>query len=354
MTMPPDANQHQPVSGRHEHVFLGQGHARNERRTWFVIALTVTMMVVEIAAGTIYGSMALIADGWHMSTHAAAMLIAALAYFYARRNARNPHFTFGTGKLGDLAGFASAIILALIAVLIGYESLLRFAGPIEIDFPRAIGVAVVGLVVNLASAWLLRGDHQHAHAYAHSHANHHGSHGHAHQESAHQDHPRQEPTHHVHGEHDHGPGDHHRDHRHGGDNNLRAAYLHVLADALTSVLAIVALLAGSLYGWLWLDPAMGVVGALVIARWSWGLIRDAGGVLLDYVPASERLPDAILEAITADGSTVTDLHVWQLGPGHHGAIVAIETSTPQPPSHYRRKLSHLRDLSHVTIQVEPA
>ena len=334
MTTLPPTQGHPHVSSRHEHVFLGDGHARNELRTRFVIALTVTMMVVEIAAGTIYGSMALVADGWHMSTHAAAMLIAALAYLYARRNARNPHFTFGTGKLGDLAAFASAIILASIAVLIGYESLLRFAGPITIDFPQAITVAVVGLAVNLLSAWLLRGDphHGHSHAQADDHAHEHD----------HADH-----------DHDHSHADHHRAHGHGGDNNLRAAYLHVLADALTSVLAIVALLAGSLC-WLWLDPAMGVVGALVIARWSWGLIRDAGGVLLDYVPATRELPDEILTAITADGSTVTDLHVWQLGPGHHGAIVAIETSTPRPPSHYRRKLSHLRELSHVTIQVEPA
>jgi len=303
-----DAESHSRSAGGHEHVFLGEHHGRNERRTWFVIALTATMMVVEITAGHLYGSMALVADGWHMSTHAAAMLIAALAYFHARKHVGNPRFSFGTGKLGDLAAFASAIVLALIALLIGWESLLRLLAPVPIDFPQAIAVAVIGLAVNIASAWLLRDTHNHDH-------------------------------------------DHH--HHHGGDNNLRAAYLHVLADALTSVLAIIALVAGSLYGWLWPDPAMGIVGALVIGRWSWGLIRDAGGVLLDYVPPDEDLPDEIRAILGRDGDTITDLHVWQLGPGHHGAIVSIMSATPMPPSHYRGKLAHIHDLSHVTIEVEP-
>lgn len=298
----------------HSHVFLGEGHTRNEKRTWLVIALTATMMVVEIAAGTIYGSMALVADGWHMATHAAAMLITALAYYYARKNAENRRFTFGTGKLGELAGFASAVILALIALMIGWESFVRLTAPVPIDFNQAILVAVVGLVVNLVSAWLLSGDHHHHH------------HGHQH--------------------------DHDHDH-HGGDNNLRAAYMHVLADGLTSVLAIVALLTGSLYGWLWLDPAMGIVGALVIARWSWGLIRDSGGVLVDYLPAGEDLPDEIRSTIENEGEKITDLHVWRLGPGHHGAIVAIRSTEPKPPAFYRDKLAHIHDLSHVTIEVEP-
>lgn len=307
------------LSSPHEHVFLGDDHARNERRTWLVIAITASMMVIEIAAGTVYGSMALVADGWHMSTHAAAMLIAALAYRYARRNARNPRFTFGTGKFGDLAGFASAVVLALIALLIGWESLLRIYSPVAIDFPRAIGVAVIGLAVNLVCAWLLRDDHGHHH------------HGHDH--------------HHAH---------HHHAHEHGGDNNLRAAYLHVLADALTSVLAITALLFGSLYGWLWLDPLMGLVGSLVIARWSWGLIRDAGGILLDYVPTDEDLPQEIRQAIETDADRITDLHVWQLGPGHHGAILSIRSAAPRELSVYRAKLAAIHDLSHVTIEVERA
>lgn len=318
-------HDHTPVTGAHAHVFLGDEHSRNERRTWLVIALTASMMVIEIVAGTIYGSMALVADGWHMSTHAAAMLIAALAYLYARKHARNPRFTFGTGKMGDLAGFASAVVLALIALLIGWESFLRFRSPVPIDFTQAILVAVVGLLVNLASAWLLRDDHHH----------HGGGHGHHHGHDHHHDHEHE----------NHGGG--------GRDNNLRAAYLHVLADALTSVLAIVALLAGSIYGWIWLDPLMGVVGALVIARWSWGLVRDAGGVLLDYVPPSEDLPSEIRQAVETGSDRITDLHVWQLGPGHHGAIVALTSDNPMAPSHYREKLAHIHDLSHVTIEVEP-
>ena len=318
------------LSSPHKHVFLGENHQRNERRTWLVIAITATMMVIEITAGSMFGSMALVADGWHMSTHAAAMLIAALAYYYARKNAHNRRFTFGTGKLGDLAGFASAVVLALIALLIGWESLLRFYSPVAINFPRAITVAVVGLGVNLLCAWLLRDDHSHHHhGHGHEHHHHHG-HDHAH------DHP------HAHG------------HAQASDNNLRAAYLHVLADALTSVLAIVALVLGSLFGWGWMDPAMGIVGGLVIARWSWGLIRDAGGVLLDYVPAGEDLPDKIRQAIENEGDRITDLHVWQLGPGHHGAIIAIRATYPHEPSHYRKKLAHIHDLSHVTIEVERA
>ncbi|MDH7795099.1 MULTISPECIES: CDF family Co(II)/Ni(II) efflux transporter DmeF [unclassified Beijerinckia] len=303
----------------HDHVFLGDDHKRNERRVWLVIALTASMMVVEIVAGTIYGSMALVADGWHMSTHAGAMLIAALAYLYAQRHARDPRFTFGTGKLGDLAGFASAVVLALVALLIGWESLVRLANPVAISFDQAIAVAVVGLVVNLISAWLLKDDHAHHH------------HGHAHD--------------HDHADHNHGPA---------RDNNLRAAYLHVLADALTSVLAIVALLFGLFNGWLWADPMMGVVGALVIARWSLGLIRDAGSVLLDKVSDDEELPGEIREALEGQGDKITDLHVWQLGPGHHAAIIALVSPSPKEPSHYKALLAHIHELSHVTVEVEPA
>lgn len=312
------------LTAPHGHVFLGDNHERNERRTWLVIAITATMMVVEITAGSIYGSMALVADGWHMSTHAAAMLIAALAYMFARKNARNPRFTFGTGKLGDLAGFASAVVLALIALLIGWESLMRFYNPVAIDFSQAIIVAFVGLGVNLLCAWLLKDDHSHHHGHGHGH-------GH---------------DHHDHHGHDH--------HGHASDNNLRAAYLHVLADALTSVLAIVALVLGSLYGWNWMDPAMGIIGGLVIARWSWGLIRDAGGVLLDYMPEHEDLPEEIRQAIETEADQITDLHVWQLGPGHHGAIVSLRSSKPQPLDIYKAKLAAIHDLSHVTIEVQAA
>lgn len=296
----------------HQHVFLGDGHSRNERKVWLVIALTATMMVVEIAAGSVYGSMALIADGWHMSTHAAAMLISALAYLYARRHIHDRSFTFGTGKFGDLAGFASAVVLALIALLIGWESFQRLTNPIPISFGQAIAVAVVGLAVNLASAWLLKDDHDHHHGHHHDHDHHDG--------------PAQ-------------------------DNNLRAAYLHVLADALTSVLAIAALLVGSAYGWLWADPIMGIVGGLVIARWSWGLIRDTGSVLLDRLADPQTLPAEIREIIERDGDVITDLHVWQVGPGHYAAILAIVSPRPATPEDYRLRLRPVHELSHVTVEV---
>lgn len=332
---------------RHEHVFLGADHRRNERRVWLVIALTASMMIAEIVAGSLYGSMALVADGWHMSTHAGAMLITALAYLYARCQARNPRFTFGTGKLGDLAGFASAIVLALVALLIGWESLLRLANPVAISFSQAIAVAVLGLAVNLISAFLLRDDHQHiGHSHGvHAHAGHfHGSHarhagGHDHAAHSHHDHP-------------------HHDHTHAAparsaDNNLRSAYLHVMADALTSVLAILALVAGSMYGWLWLDPAMGIVGALVIARWSWGLIRQTGLILIDATDTVADLQTEIRARIETQEETITDLHVWQVGPGHNAAIVAIATANPYPPAFYKAKLAPLAGLSHLTVEVTP-
>lgn len=311
---------HRTLPAQHEHIFLGEAHARNEKRTWIVIAVTATMMVIEIIAGNIYGSMALVADGWHMSTHAAAMLIAALAYFYARRHAHNPRFTFGTGKLGDLAGFTSAIVLAMIALLIAWESFMRLRAPVSINFREAILIAVIGLAVNLVCAWLLKDDHHHHHGHSHGH------------------------------DHDHG---HHHHHDEGGkDQNLRAAYLHVLADAFTSVLAILALTLGSLYGWSWLDPAMGIVGSLVIANWSWSLIRDTGATLLDYVPEDEDLPEEIREIVTREGAEIVDLHVWQLGPGHHGAILSLLADHPKAPSYYREKLAAIHDLSHVTVEVE--
>ncbi|NEJ71700.1 CDF family Co(II)/Ni(II) efflux transporter DmeF [Rhizobium phaseoli] len=324
-------------SSEHDHVFLGADHQRNERRIWLVIALTAVMMVAEIAAGTVYGSMALVADGWHMSTHASALLISALAYLFARRQARNPRFTFGTGKLGDLAGFASAIVLALIALLMAWESLLRLSNPVPIGFAQAIAVAVIGLAVNLVSAWLLSGGghagHGH-HAHGH-HAHHHGDH-----------------AHHSHGDHGH----HHAHDHHGkpGDNNIRAAYLHVIADALTSVLAIAALTLGSLYGWLWLDPIIGIVGGLVIANWSWSLMKSSGGVLVDIVPQGETLPAEIRQAIETEEDRITDLHVWQVGPGHHAAIVAVVTSEPREPAFYKGRLSALTELSHVTVEVTRA
>jgi len=303
----------------HDHVFLGQKHARNERRTWFVVGLTGVMMVGEIVAGSLFGSMALLADGWHMATHAAALGIAAFAYLFARQHARNSRFTFGTGKFGDLAAFSSAIILAMIAVQIAYESVLRLMQPVPIAYGEAIAVAVLGLVVNLASAWLLRDDHDH----------HHG---------------------HSHGARDHDDQDHSHRHPH-HDNNLRAAYLHVLADAATSVLAIAALVVAMYSQWVWADPAVGIIGSLVIASWAFGLIRDAGSVLLD-VSADSNLEGIIRSRIETRGDRVTDLHLWQVGPGHRAAVISVVSDHPLPPATYKRRLGGLRGLSHVTVEVE--
>ncbi len=302
---------------QHAHVFLGAKHERHERRTWAVVALTVIMMAAEIVGGTIYGSMAVVADGWHMSTHAGALAIAALAYRFARKHARDPRFTFGTGKLGELAAFSSAIILAMIALAIGYEAATRLVEPVAIDFEQATWLAVVGLCVNLASAWLLFDqDHHHAH-------------------------DGRETDH----EHEHG---HHHHHLH--DSNIRAAYVHVLADAMTSVLAIVALLAGRFYGWVWMDPAMALVGVCVILSWSGGLLRSAGTVLLDMVP-DRRLAGTIRKRLEVDGDRVSDLHLWRLGPGHVGLIASVVSDRPQPPAHYKNRLEGVAGLSHVTVEV---
>jgi cation diffusion facilitator family transporter len=290
----------------HEHIFLGAAHDRNERRTWLVVGLTAAMMVVEIAGGTIFGSMALLADGWHMSTHAGALAIAAIAYRYARAHAHDARFAFGTGKLGDLAGFTSAIILAVIALIIAYESIMRLFSPIPIHYLEATVIAVVGLGVNLLSAWLLGGTDHHF--------------------------------------------DHDDDHRHHHDHNIRSAYWHVMADALTSLLAIAGLVSARLYGWTWLDPAIGVIGALVIAHWSWGLIRDAGAVLLDAAP-NRVLSDAIRERIEVGHERIADLHVWRLGPGHHAAIVSLVSDAPQPVETYKSTLEGLDGLSHLTVEV---
>ncbi len=242
----------------HDHVFLGESHERNERRTWFVVALTVVMMIGEIVAGSYFGSMALYADGWHMGTHAAALGIAGAAYLFARRQASNARFAFGTGKFGDLAAFSSALILGMIAVQIAYESVLRLMSPVAIAYGEAIAVATIGLCVNVASAWILRDSHDHHHGHDHAHGN-------------------ADDHHHHDDDHDH----HHHHHGHARDNNLRAAYVHVLADAATSVLAIAALVTAKYAGWVWADPAIGIVSSVVIASWAYQLIRDAGSVLLD-------------------------------------------------------------------------
>ncbi len=315
----------------HDHVFLGAQHERNERRTWFVVALTLAMMVGEIVAGSLFGSMALLADGWHMGTHAAALGIAGLAYLFARRYARNPQFTFGTGKFGELAAFSSAIILLLIAIQIAYESALRLINPVPIAYGEAVAVAALGLVVNLASAWLLADSHDHHHHHGHGHEHVHG----------HEHHDDDE-------DHDH---HHHHHHGHHHDNNLRAAYVHVLADAATSVLAIAALLVGMYSGWAWADAVVGVIGSAVIASWAYGLIRDAGAVLLD-VNADRRLEATIRARLEAGGDHVTDLHLWQLGPGHRGVVVSLVSDNPLAPATYKQRLRDLTTLSHVTVEVE--
>ncbi|CCD91179.1 putative cation efflux system protein; zinc transporter (zitB-like) [Bradyrhizobium sp. ORS 375] len=310
----------------HDHIFLGAQHERNERRTWVVVGLTLVMMAGEIAAGSLFGSMALLADGWHMGTHAAALGIAGLAYLFARRHARNPSFTFGTGKFGELAAFSSALILLIIAVQVAYESVVRLLSPQPIAYGEAIAVAVLGLLVNLVSAWLLAGEHGHHH------------HGHSH--------------HAEHHHHDHGDHHHDHDHHHGHhDNNLRAAYLHVLADAATSLLAIGALLIGMYLGWSWADAAVGLVGSAVIASWAFGLIRDAGAVLLD-VNGDRRLEATIRARLEASGDRVTDLHLWQVGPGHRAVVVSIVSNSPLAPAMYKQRLRDLRGLSHVTVEVE--
>lgn len=359
-----------PLSDRHAHNFLGDRHRRHERRTWIVIAITASVMVLEIVAGSLFGSMALLADGWHMSTHAAAMLITALAYRYATRHANDPRFSFGTGKVGDLAAFASAVVLAIVAILIGWESALRLTAPVSIDFNEAMAVAAFGLVVNLVCAWLLRDDHDHLHGHGHGHGHgghhghghdHHDHHAEAHGHAHHASHDHDE--HHAHDEADHSHS-HHSGHDHGHpqaatpttpaarprDNNLRAAYLHVLTDAMTSVFAILALLGGSLYGFLWLDPVIGIVGAVVVARWSFGLLRDTAGVLLDFTPRA-GLPQTIRATLEEQGAEVTDLHVWQVGPGHHAAVVALRSATPRAPAAYKHELEHIEGLSHVTVEV---
>jgi cation diffusion facilitator family transporter len=295
----------------HSHVYLGAAHDANARRTLWVVALTAGMMMVEIVAGYATGSMALLADGFHMATHAGALGVAAAAYAYARRHAADPAFSFGTGKVGDLAGFASARVLGLIALGIGAESILRLFQPVGVAFAEASVIAVVGLAVNIASACLLSGGHHHGHGHGHEH-----------------DHP--------HGAHDH-------------DNNLRSAYVHVLADALTSVLAIAALLAGRFLGWTWMDPIMGIVGAVVIARWSWVLMRDTASVLLDATDG--HVAEEVRDLVESPGDArITDLHIWRVGPQGHAGIISV-VSPALTAETIRARLAPVHELQHLTIEL---
>ncbi|HKY82134.1 MAG TPA: CDF family Co(II)/Ni(II) efflux transporter DmeF [Sphingobium sp.] len=291
-----------------DHIYLSAGHDQNARRTLWVVALTATTMVVEIVFGWLTGSMALLADGFHMATHAGALAVAAVAYAYARRHARNPRYTFGTGKVGDLSGFASALMLGVMALFIAVESVMRLFDPVSVRFGEATLVAVIGLVVNLISAVLLGHDHSHDHGHA-------DGHGHGHQ------------------------------HKH-ADNNLRAAYVHVLTDALTSVLAIAALLAGRYMGWWWLDPAVGILGSVVIARWAWGLMRDTAAILLDT--AEPALTARIKALAEAEGAIIRDLHVWRIGPHAHAAIVSLAAGANVPA--VRERVRALPRMEHVTVE----
>jgi cation diffusion facilitator family transporter len=321
----------------HAHTFDTDRPVEGERRTRWVVAITVAMMVAEIVAGTAFRSMALLADGWHMGTHAAALGVAVFAYVYARRHAADPRYSFGTGKVGALGGFASAVGLAVVALLVAAESVSRLSTPVTIQFDDAIAVAFIGLAVNLVCAWLLRGgEHGHHHGADAPHvpAGHDRDPGHDHDDHGHD---------HDHGDHGHG---HH-------DHNLRAAYLHVLADALTSVFAILALTTGKLLGWTFMDPVMGLVGAVVIARWSVGLLRDTSAVLLDAELEPARR-EAIRAAVEATGDRVTDLHVWRVGPRHHAAIVAVVLAGEGSPDAVRARLGAFPDLAHVTIEVQRA
>ena len=292
-----------------DHIYLTAGHDQNARRTLWVVALTAVTMIVEIVFGWLTGSMALLADGFHMATHAGALAVAAAAYAYARRHARNPRYTFGTGKVGDLSGFASALLLGVMALFIAVESVTRFFQPADVKFGEATLVAVVGLFVNLISALLLRHDHSHDH-HRHDHSHDDGSrHSHA-------------------------------------DNNLRAAYMHVLTDALTSVLAIVALLAGRYMGLWWLDPAVGILGAVVIARWAWGLMKDTAAILLDT--AEPALMRRIRQLAEAEGAAIRDLHVWRIGPHAHAAIVSLAPGADVVA--VRQRVRALPRMEHVTVE----
>ncbi|MGA7431704.1 MAG: CDF family Co(II)/Ni(II) efflux transporter DmeF [Xanthobacteraceae bacterium] len=332
------AHSHAVDEWTHNHAFLGAHHTAHERRTWGVVALTASMMVAEIVGGTLFGSIALVADGWHMGTHVVALAIAGSAYLLARRHADNKRFSLGTGKFGELAAFSSAIILGMIALGIAYESVIRLTSPVVIHFREAIPIAALGLCVNIASAWLLRDEHDHVHGHAHGHGH---SGAHAHHDADH-DHDR---TH----DHDHGH-DHAGRGAGGHDTNLRAAYVHVLADALMSILTIAGLSIAWKLGWNFIDPLVGLVGSAVIASWAVTLLRAAGSVLLDAVP-DPGLTQRIRSRIEVDGDRLCDLHVWQVGPGHIAVMASVVSQTPQPPAVYKQRLEGLAGVCHVTVEV---
>ncbi|MDY6903420.1 MAG: CDF family Co(II)/Ni(II) efflux transporter DmeF [Thermodesulfobacteriota bacterium] len=295
----------------HDHRFNTAG-TRSEKRTWAVIILTFVTMIAEIIAGMAFGSMALLADGWHMGTHVAALGITVFAYWYARKHRNNVRFTFGTGKVGVLGGFASAVVLAVVSILMAGESVHRLLSPVDIRFNEAIAVAVLGLIVNLVSALIL-GRHDHDHDHTHDH-------------------------------------DDHADHHH-RDHNLKAAYLHVLADAVTSIAAIIALVAGIIFGWYWLDPFVGIAGAIVIAVWAYGLIRATSRILLDS-DVSPDLLENIQKTIEADADNkIVDLHAWKIDAQNLVVMISLVTHYPRDTDHYRGLLSHIPEIKHLTVEV---
>ncbi|MCW8327608.1 CDF family Co(II)/Ni(II) efflux transporter DmeF [Photobacterium sp. SDRW27] len=298
---------------QHSHNFVST-NPKGEKRTLWVLWLTVITMVAEITAGSLYGSMALLADGWHMGTHAAAFMITIYAYRYARKHTDNKAFSFGTGKVSVLGGFTSAIALGLVALLMMVESVQRLFSPEAIQFNEAIMVAIIGLSVNVISVFLLKDDHHHDH-HGHDHTHHHG--------------------------HDH----HHHDH------NLKAAYFHVLADALTSLLAIVALLFGKYYGLNWLDAIMGIVGAVIISRWAWGLMKQTSPILLDGNIDTAYQQKIIDTLETGTDDRVSDIHIWKVSANHYAAMISLVTHTPKPAQDYKQLLTNFDKLSHLTIEV---
>ena len=300
-------HEHTLENWQHNHDFSIE-NKKGERRTQYVLILTAITMVVEIVAGSIFGSMALLADGWHMGTHVAAFMITIFAYRYARKHARNPAYAFGTGKVSVLGGYASAVALAVVALVMLLESLQRLIDPQIIQFNEAIAVASLGLFVNIISALLLKDDHHHHH--------------------------EQDDAHH-----------HHHDH------NLRAAYMHVLADALTSLLAIAALVSGKYFAWNWMDPMMGIVGAIIITRWSIGLLKQTGPILLDG-SIEEEYQSAVRETIEKDSDNrISDIHIWKVGANHYAAIISLVTHYPKSTAYYKALLSDFHKLSHITIEV---
>nr|WP_321460789.1 cation diffusion facilitator family transporter [uncultured Cohaesibacter sp.] len=357
---------------KHDHVFLNdEASAANEKRVFYVVLLTFVMMLIEISAGILFNSMALLADGWHMATHAGALGLTVFAYRYARKHANDRLFTFGVGKVEILGGYTNAILLGIVALFVAFESVDHMINPRDIAFNEAMLVAFLGLLVNIASVWLLGADHHHGHGHSHghSHDHHHGhDHGHdhphhhehdlaheddddhSHHNGHHHEHHHEAVAHHHHDEHTHEKAPE-KAHEKAHDRNLKGAYLHVLADALTSVLAIAALLLGKLFGWTWTDALMGLVGSFLIGQWSYLLMKETGGILLDRV-GNRKLPEEIRSRIenVAD-NRVVDLHVWYVGSAKYAAIISLVTHYPREVEHYKALISSIPELAHVTIEV---